>query len=281
MENSEKIKEFMSKIQDEWSMLKKARYICLKLCEIYNYNPEYAYGDSKQQEEVLKNSIFNVNANDSYVICLSLATLYKKCLEQAGFEGIIQLGGDIIINLNDDDELQTIVVSIEKELYPTKTKSEPKGFEGSDEATTRKLKEETEKIDKELGHIDENGYTDLAEISDSNKIEELTTAGMNYMAKTVKVPLQGVHLHQFFKHLLRTSLPNLKFKIFPLFKKNMENITYALITSEKSGFEVYLYNDLEQRFKQTTMEEIKSMVNSGYNTSDKRKKGLMDYIAEI
>jgi len=282
MTNGEKISEFMSKIQDGWSILKKARYICLELCEIYDYNPEYAYGDLEQRGEILSEAVTNTDKNKTYVMCASLANIYMECLINAGLEDYItQIGAEIIINLNDDDELDTIVISIEKELYPTKTKSAPEGFKGSDEVASRKLKEKIEKIDKELRHIDENGYNDLNEISHSNKIEDLISNGISYMANTIKKPLQGVHLHQFFKHLLRTSLPSLRFKIFPLFKKNMENITYALISSEDSKFKVYLYDKSKERFNQTTINEIKKLVDSGHRTSAKRAPELDKYMEEI
>ena len=92
---SEVIKNFMKKIDPKWSNLKKARYICINLCDtLYSYSPEFKYEDADFKTDYLGKIIkifrnkdeneFKELIENEDQICVGLGNIYGRLLEQAG-----------------------------------------------------------------------------------------------------------------------------------------------------------------------------------------------------
>ena len=92
---SEVIKNFMKKIDPKWSNLKKARYICINLCDtLYSYSPEFNYEDADFKTDYLGKIIkifrnkdeneFKELIENEDQICVGLGNIYGRLLEQAG-----------------------------------------------------------------------------------------------------------------------------------------------------------------------------------------------------
>lgn len=67
------------------------------------------------------------------------------------FLGVEKIGGDVFFEIEPG---RSTFVKIVKELYRVKLKDRPEGFQHD-------VLDDVEKIDKELGFIDEHGYRDL------------------------------------------------------------------------------------------------------------------------
>ncbi len=288
MENLEKINKFMSEINPEWSTLKKARDICIKLCEIYKYDPEYNYGDRDKRDAIMTRIIQIVNSgneeeiinniqNDNQ-ICIGLGSIYCSLLKQLGIDAEA-MGGDVFIKL---DEKRSTCVSIVKELYPVKVKERPQGFEQS-------LLPEIETIDKELGFIDENGYRegnyDVKDIMENEtdftkRLDKVLSDRGDYVSKVIGRNLTNVELHKYYRYLMRTAFPDKKVKIEPINKKQLgSNIQYVLMTKEESrdeNFIYYLYDTNIGKFKKVTEQDIPSVNKNNQEQGQEESPCLRD-----
>lgn len=81
MENLEKINKFMLEINPEWSTLKKARDICIKLCEIYKYDSEYNYGDHDKRNAIMTRIIQIVNSGNEEEIINNIQMIIRFVLD--------------------------------------------------------------------------------------------------------------------------------------------------------------------------------------------------------
>lgn len=278
--NSKRIEDFMKKLDNGWSDLKKIRYIELCLSEMYNYNPKYAYGTFDNKNEILQQAVeyqFDENRsiddliNSPYQICLSLSIIMKKLLMEAGIkkENIIMSGSEMIITIDNDGEPEIITVYAEKDLLPNKTKQRPVGIKEANSfmGASPEFLQRIETIDRELGFINSDGYNELKRVEKPNEVGNILQYGSDYITKVLGGNLSEVHLHQYYKLLLKTTKPGLKFEIFPLFDNNIENIKYVLITKENEEYGIYLYNDIEKRFEKTSKDKIKQMRAEGMQTT--------------
>lgn len=141
-----KIEEFMSEINNDWSNLKKSRFIFVKLGQLYNYDPKFAYANSKMQGDILAESIKNsINEltknnnledfiNDENKICISLSNIYVWLLKRAGVESIVQLSSDVFINT----EQGRVLAKLEEGLLSCKMMTKPEGFYLQERLNTRR-----------------------------------------------------------------------------------------------------------------------------------------------
>ena len=53
----DKIEKIISEIDNSWNNFEKSRYIFVKLGQLYNYDPKFAYSNSKVQNEILIDAI--------------------------------------------------------------------------------------------------------------------------------------------------------------------------------------------------------------------------------
>ena len=133
------IEELMSGIDDSWSKIEKSRYIFVKLGQLYNYDPKFAYSNSKVQNEILVEAI-KINTkqieeesesveikefiNDKNKICVSLSNIYAWLLKRTGIEDVEQLSSDVIIQT----EYGKVVAKLEEGLLSCKMMTKPQGF---------------------------------------------------------------------------------------------------------------------------------------------------------
>ncbi len=299
MTNKEKIEEFMSQIDESWSDLKKLRYICVKLCEIYEYDPKYSYATDDKQIEYM-NRLFEmiyslpeeerVNYEEINKICVNLAEMYNTLIKRARIpqEKYSRIASDFFYN--DDDGTSYFIHPVE-ELYNVKTKSTPTGFRSQ----TSNDNSAIEQIDREIGLIDERGYVgNINRVVEENsadtqeqladRVEKVLQQGESYLKKVIGTELENVELHKFYKQLLKTAFPNNYCIVKPLATEKLENIQYVILaklndaTMECISF---LYDKSDKRFHKKTVEEIRAMIKElGLSDVGKKDVGCINNLCD-
>ena len=297
MTNEEKIEEFMSKIDESWSDLKKLRYVCIKLCEIYEYAPKYAYGTPDDKTEYMNKiyeRIFNqteekatsTDYESKYKICADLFEIYERLVNELGIskEKYESIGNGLFYS--NDNGIRYYIYPVE-ELFCVKIKSSPKGFKAIYPPNAISMDTTIMEIDKELGFIDERGYIgDIENIVERQNVtnsdsliagvEDVLQKGAKYLESVIGNEINNVELHKFYRQLLKTGFPNVTCMIKPLAAPELEDIRYAiLIKSKESNNDEcisFLYDKTKKVFERKTVEEIRSMM---------RKLGLVDVRSNI
>lgn len=313
----DEINRILGEIQENWDNLKKARHITIELGKKFKYNPIYNYGDEDTKNEIFNQSFMSkynfqasaeeskdrnvdyLNFNDQNKVCVELQTIYDYLLTLANVKHE-SMGSDIYIFFsNDENECKGCMQSIVKDLYTVKTKKCPKGFVTNGEDEKREMSQRLEKIDKELGYIDERGYIgeNLTEMSKGIEttetvvdLEKLLNNIGTYVSKVLKANISDVELHQYYKYLLKDLLPDKHIFIIPFSgKDDYENIQY-LINSRISDNqnEFFLYNEEEGCFQRVSpesldkiMEEKKVLTGKGEGGTEKGESRTQRLLADI
>ncbi len=285
MTNKEKIEEFMKQIDPNWDDLKKLRFICVQLCQLYNYDPRYAYATEDEKSEYMNNLqsklLSNnpeeidaaINYDDDRKICVSLFEIYMRLVRQLGIsEEKYTVLGNAIYYTGDDGE--TYAIQPVKEMFCVKIKAQPQGFNKLYGSQDNEIDQRVMQIDKEIGLIDETGYTEEASLIEAQvpqdemelaeKVEAVLEKGTQYLESTLGVQINNVEFHKFYKHLLRTSFPSSQCIVKPLSNEQLDNIEYVILarlTADVNECVCFLYDKTDKRFHRKSLEEIKTMIN--------------------
>ena len=307
MTNKEKIEEFMSQIDESWSDLKKLRYICIKLCEIYEYDPKYAYGTQDDKTEYM-NKIYerifsqseeekaiSMDYENEHKICADLFEIYERLIRRVGIpkEKYESMGNGLFYS--NDDGIRYHIHPVE-ELFCVKTKATPKGFKAAYPPNAVDSDTTIMEIDKELGFIDERGYIGdtekIVEKQNPENIDSLITSvedvlqkGARYLESVIGVQINNVELHKFYKHLLQTGFPNTVCMVKPLSAPELEDIQYVILVKPKEKENEcisFLYDKMKRMFERKTIEEIKMMIQElGLEDLGKHNVGCIDNLCDV
>lgn len=296
----EKIDSIISGVDPSWSNLKKARYITIKLCEMYKYNPTYNYGDQETKTSIynqvfmsrskyLKSGTATLDRDITYLdleeqnkICVELAQIYTYMLSMVGVEYEDSWVSEIFIyyeNGKKEGFLQKIV----EDLYTVKTKKTPEGFFVGESQGSKDYEDKMEylkKIDAELGYIDKSGYTGDAIPQDEPDISlETTLNGVsNYLNKVLGTEISEVELHKYYKYILKTIFPGKKVYVIPFSGEDYKDIQYLIESKMDDTCEFFFYDEVNKRFKRATSLEIKEKIKDKeiLTQNSARKEELLD-----
>lgn len=174
------------------------------------------------------------------------------------FLGVEKIGGDVFFEIEPG---RSTVVKIVKELYRVKMKDRPEGFQHD-------VLDDVEKIDKELGFIDEHGYRDKEnynveaaneQSSFESRLQRVLDDRGEYVSSVIGNKLKNVELHKYYKYLMKTAFRGKKIDIKPIDKNYLEEIQYVLIArqSDECPEDIcYLYDKEQGKFVKTSMEDI-------------------------
>jgi len=174
------------------------------------------------------------------------------------FLGVEKIGGDVFFEIEPG---RSTFVKIVKELYRVKMKDRPEGFQHD-------VLDDVEKIDKELGFIDEHGYRDKEnynveaaneQSSFESRLQRVLDDRGEYVSSVIGNKLKNVELHKYYKYLMKTAFRGKKIDIKPIDKNYLEGIQYVLIArqSDECPEDIcYLYDKEQGKFVKTSMEDI-------------------------
>lgn len=174
------------------------------------------------------------------------------------FLGVEKIGGDVFF---ETEPGRSTFVKIVKELYRVKLKDRPEGFQHD-------VLDDVEKIDKELGFIDEHGYRDKEnynveaaneQSSFESRLQRVLDDRGEYVSSVIGNKLKNVELHKYYKYLMKTAFRGKKIDIKPIDKNYLEGIQYVLIArqSDECPEDIcYLYDKEQGKFVKTSMEAI-------------------------
>ena len=174
------------------------------------------------------------------------------------FLGVEKIGGDVFFEIEPG---RSTFVKIVKELYRVKLKDRPEGFQHD-------VLDDVEKIDKELGFIDEHGYRDKEnynveaaneQSSFESRLQRVLDDRGEYVSSVIGNKLKNVELHKYYKYLMKTAFRGKKIDIKPIDKNYLEGIQYVLIArqSDECPEDIcYLYDKEQGKFVKTSMEDI-------------------------
>lgn len=174
------------------------------------------------------------------------------------FLGVEKIGGDVFF---ETEPGRSTFVKIVKELYRVKMKDRPEGFQHD-------VLDDVEKIDKELGFIDEHGYRDKEnynveaaneQSSFESRLQRVLDDRGEYVSSVIGNKLKNVELHKYYKYLMKTAFRGKKIDIKPIDKNYLEGIQYVLIArqSDECPEDIcYLYDKEQGKFVKTSMEDI-------------------------
>ena len=174
------------------------------------------------------------------------------------FLGVENIGGDVFFEIEPG---RSTFVKIVKELYRVKMKDRPEGFQHD-------VLDDVEKIDKELGFIDEHGYRDKEnynveaaneQSSFESRLQRVLDDRGEYVSSVIGNKLKNVELHKYYKYLMKTAFRGKKIDIKPIDKNYLEGIQYVLIArqSDECPEDIcYLYDKEQGKFVKTSMEDI-------------------------
>jgi len=140
-------------------------------------------------------------------------------------------------------------------------KDRPEGFQHD-------VLDDVEKIDKELGFIDEHGYRDKEnynveaaneQSSFESRLQRVLDDRGEYVSSVIGNKLKNVELHKYYKYLMKTAFRGKKIDIKPIDKNYLEGIQYVLIArqSDECPEDIcYLYDKEQGKFVKTSMEDI-------------------------
>lgn len=307
MTNKEKIEEFMSQIDESWSDLKKLRYICIKLCEMYEYDAKYKYGTKDEQIEYM-NRIYqrifsqseeekniSMDYENEHKICADLFEIYERLVRRVGIpeEKCESMGNGIFYS--DDNGIRYYIHPVE-ELFCVKTKASPAGFKAAYPPNAIDKDTAIMEIDKELGFIDERGYIGDAEkiVERQNpkntellikSVEDVLQKGARYLNSVIGVQIKNVELHRFYRDLLQTGFPNTVCIVKPLSAPELEDIQYVILVKSKEKENEcisFLYDKMKRMFERKTIEEIRIMIQElGLEDLGKHNVGCIDNLCDV
>ena len=192
------------------------------------------------------------------------------------FLGVEKIGGDVFFEIEPG---RSTFVKIVKELYRVKLKDRPEGFQHD-------VLDDVEKIDKELGFIDEHGYRDKENYNveaaneqssfESRLLRVLDDRG-EYVSSVIGNKLKNVELHKYYKYLMKTAFRGKKIDIKPIDKNYLEGIQYVLIArqSDECPEDIcYLYDKEQGKFVKTSMEAILEKKKREEQKEQSGKKGI-------
>lgn len=174
------------------------------------------------------------------------------------FLGVEKIGGDVFFEIEPG---RSTFVKIVKELYRVKLKDRPEGFQHD-------VLDDVEKIDKELGFIDEHGYRDKEnynveaaneQSSFESRLQRVLDDRGEYVSSVIGNKLKNVELHKYYKYLMKTAFRGKKIDIKPIDKNYLEGSQYVLIArqSDECPEDIcYLYDKEQGKFVKTSMEDI-------------------------
>ena len=175
------------------------------------------------------------------------------------FLGVEKIGGDVFFEIEPG---RSTFVKIVKELYRVKLKDRPEGFQHD-------VLDDVEKIDKELGFIDEHGYRDK-----ENYNVEAANEQSSFESRLQRVLDE---LHKYYKYLMKTAFRGKKIDIKPIDKNYLEGIQYVLIArqSDECPEDIcYLYDKEQGKFVKTSMEAILEKKKREEQKEQSGKKGI-------
>ena len=192
------------------------------------------------------------------------------------FLGVEKIGGDVFFEIEPG---RSTFVKIVKELYRVKLKDRPEGFQHD-------VLDDVEKIDKELGFIDENGYRDKEnynvesaneQSSFESRLQRVLDDRGEYVSSVIGNKLKNVELHKYYKYLMKTAFRGKKIDIKPIDKNYLEGIQYVLIArqSDECPEDIcYLYDKEQGKFVKTSMEAILEKKKREEQKEQSGKKGI-------
>lgn len=192
------------------------------------------------------------------------------------FLGVEKIGGDVFFEIEPG---RSTFVKIVKELYRVKLKDRPEGFQHD-------VLDDVEKIDKELGFIDEHGYRDKEnynveaaneQSSFESRLQRVLDDRGEYVSSVIGNKLKNVELHKYYKYLMKTAFRGKKIDIKPIDKNYLEGIQYVLIArqSDECPEDIcYLYDKEQGKFVKTSMEDILEKKKREEQKEQSGKKGI-------
>lgn len=192
------------------------------------------------------------------------------------FLGVEKIGGDVFFEIEPG---RSTFVKIVKELYRVKLKDRPEGFQHD-------VLDDVEKIDKELGFIDEHGYRDKEnynveaaneQSSFESRLQRVLDDRGEYVSSVIGNKLKNVELHKYYKYLMKTAFRGKKIDIKPIDKNYLEGIQYVLIArqSDECPEDIcYLYDKEQGKFVKTSMEAILEKKKREEQKEQSGKKGI-------
>ena len=192
------------------------------------------------------------------------------------FLGVEKIGGDVFFEIEPG---RSTFVKIVKELYRVKMKDRPEGFQHD-------VLDDVEKIDKELGFIDEHGYRDKEnynveaaneQSSFESRLQRVLDDRGEYVSSVIGNKLKNVELHKYYKYLMKTAFRGKKIDIKPIDKNYLEGIQYVLIArqSDECPEDIcYLYDKEQGKFVKTSMEDILEKKKREEQKEQSGKKGI-------
>ena len=192
------------------------------------------------------------------------------------FLGVEKIGGDVFFEIEPGS---STFVKIVKELYRVKLKDRPEGFQHD-------VLDDVEKIDKELGFIDEHGYRDKEnynveaaneQSSFESRLQRVLDDRGEYVSSVIGNKLKNVELHKYYKYLMKTAFRGKKIDIKPIDKNYLEGIQYVLIArqSDECPEDIcYLYDKEQGKFVKTSMEAILEKKKREEQKEQSGKKGI-------
>ena len=84
--------EILGKIKPDWDIFTQIRYIYIRLCEIFSYNYQYTYDETKRLE--IYNEKLNIkNIKKFEIVCSTWCYIAKELMEKIGIDAIISYEG--------------------------------------------------------------------------------------------------------------------------------------------------------------------------------------------
>lgn len=187
--------EILSKeLEDkDWDESQVARYLYLRSCQLFSYDPRYNASESlsnyeKIQFNILNRSIDLENVEDNTAVCFSHSDqIYTKLLMD--FLSLTGLAGvSTIFNLGD----QKIRAYAPPDFIRAKMHCSTLGYQPSiilgnkKKSTNISFKESLEKIDKEIGYIEDRYFDQYLETIKNNLELEFSNTGDLLLLSKIK-----------------------------------------------------------------------------------------------
>lgn len=321
MKPVEYAKELLKDMPDFETDIEKAKYLYIKLGQELNFNPNYLYGNQKDRKEILQKARechFEEIIDSKTIICIESAALYARLLNEIGIRAFLsqRQGRDphIFTNVILDNK-RIIKADLQQDLMRIKMGMELLEFGSFDDGyPTNDLisPEENRDVDKKIGYLTENGYTDkkIDEFVKSIPKTENYTEGLEYILETLPQKfdlrkLKMVEAKLFYKQTLRywhnertegsysrttSESAKSRFQTAYLEKSGVKK-HIQLLTTDSPKPKVYLMGR-DNKFRHLSLENLEKAVYQGglkinnqkrqiFGIGDRpQKKSLMEKIRE-
>lgn len=277
-----------------WNDVEKARYIYLRSCQLFSYDPKYHASDLLQNSYSIQNAIKTRRINledveDNTAVCYSHSDqIYSKLIYE--FLGIIcGIGSATTLSVGN----QRIITHAPVDFVRAKMGCSTPGYRS--QRRDESFKTQIKQIDKEIGYIEEEYYEHelcqikkqieetFSKISSTQKDEQLLSK-----IKTIKELLESFKFQDSYSDsaacisLLQEQLLSVseksKVKTVPLFQDNEEGWTFVKVYKMEleEGIIYYLLEQGENgyTFNQTSFQEIAPLIE---NMKGREKEKAMFY----